>query len=175
MLFLFLLSTLAFAAPVPMTSSSMLISSKKGLFFSEYGFSINADGTSWNHHLPPKRNKYVITEYRHPHIRYGVQEALTIRVDKTKKSGTLKSYMKKWMKDYPRFGFQILDSKPIKVKGQLAYMLDLINKDNKRQIRQVVFLKDQNAVILTCRGHRQVFKKTVKSCNQIIRNFSWIN
>ena len=36
------------------------------------------------------------------------------------------------MKDYPRFGFQILDSKPIKVKGQLAYMLDLINKRQQK-------------------------------------------
>jgi hypothetical protein len=52
-------------------------------------------------------------------------------------------------------------------------VLDLINRDNGRQLRQVVFLKKQKAVILTCRDQVSTFKDSLKNCNQIIRTFQW--
>lgn len=175
-LIFFILSSLCLklnAAPIPATSSSKILGSQSGLYMSELGFRISAENTTWVHTLPPEDNPYLLTEYRSPRVTHGVQSALTVRKDKLKKNMTLKSYMKKWLKDYPRFGFKILNSKPIKVNHHLGYLMDIYNNQNKRQLRQVVFLKDKLAVILTCRAHRKNFGQDVKSCNRIIKNFNW--
>lgn len=160
------------AAPIPATSSSFVISSHIGKFISNHGFSIHADQTDWIHSPPPEDNPYIATLYRSPSTELGVQPALTVRVDELDTKQTLKRYVKKWLKDYPRFGFEILKAKPIKINDQRAFLLDMVNRQTSKQLRQVVFLK-QKAVILTCRGHHKSFNDTVGNCNNIIANFRW--
>ena len=77
------------------------------------------------------------------------------------------------MKEYPRYGFDVLGSGAFAQKNQRGYVLDLLDRDQKKQLRQVVFLKNKKAVILTCRDQQSSFKNTLKSCNEIIRNFNW--
>ena len=162
------------AAPIPGTSSSQFLNVNEGQYISQYGFKISAKNTSWIHTIPSKQSKYILTEYRSPRVYKGIQSALTVRLDAPQHRLSLKNYMKKWLNDYPRFGFKVLGSKPIKVDKQLGFMIDLINYKSKRQIRQVVFLKNKTAVILTCRAHRKNFKKSVTDCNKIIKNFKWM-
>lgn len=171
LIFSFLLS--AFAAPIPATSSSALIHSPAGVFRSPLGFSLHAGPTTWVQSAPPQQMQQLATLYKSPILNKGVQAALTVRVDQLKDSATLKTYVKTWMKDYPRFGFDVLAAKPIRVEGQNGFLLDVINRDAAKQLRQVVFLKDRVAVILTCRDHRDNFEKSVSSCNDIIRTFKW--
>ena len=161
------------AAPIPVTSSSFVISSQSGKFISEHGFSIHADKTDWIQTAPPADNPFIAILYRSRSTHLGVQAGLTVRVEELEKAPTLKSYVKRWLKDYPRFGFQILDSKPMKISQQKAFLLDLVNKATSKQLRQVVFLKNKTAVILTCRDHRESFQETVATCNQIISHFRW--
>lgn len=164
-----------YASPIPGTSSSKLISSVDGLFNSHHGFQISSYNTSWVHTSADESNPYLITEYRAPTVDHGVQSALTIRFDKTikNKKVSLKTYMKQWLKDYPRFGFKILNSKSITINKQNGFLLDIYNPNTKRQLRQVVFLKNKKAIILTCRAHKKSFKNSVRACNRIIRNFKW--
>lgn len=163
------------AAPIPGTSSSALVSSHKGLFRSSKGFLIHAGDTAWEHLDGPKGNPFIATMYRAPDVPpHGVQASLTLRVDDLDKKSRLQDYVKQWKRDYPRFGFDILDARNVKLKAGNGFLIDIVNKETEKQLRQVVFLKDATAVILTCRDHRDTFAQTVRACNEIIRNFRWL-
>lgn len=161
------------AAPIPATSSSTLIAPELGRFISPLGFTLSAGRSTWTQDEPPRGIDSIATIYKGPVTAEGIQAALTVRVDQFSRKTSLKSYIHKWSKDYPRFGFDILASKPVKVNDQTGYLLDLVNKETEKQIRQVVFLKDRRAVIFTCRDHIRSFSDNLRSCNEIIRTFSW--
>lgn len=101
--------------------------------------------------------------------------ALTVRVDELKKATTLDKYITRWKKEYPRYGFDVLGAKAFSQNTQKGFVLDLLNRDTKRQMRQVIFMKGKKAAILTCRDESDAFKDTLKACNQIIRTFEWTN
>ena len=169
-----IIPALVFAAPFPATSSSSFVTAKKGLFRSPLGFEISSGQTNWEMAQPSRPNPYVLTEYRSPDWSFGVQGALTVRVDNVSKSKTLKSYVNQWLRDYSRFGLKVTASRPIKLGAHAAYMIDMVNPTNQRQLRQFLFQKKKNTIILTCRAHQKRFDSTVKDCNQIAKNFRWI-
>jgi hypothetical protein len=194
----------AFAAPIPGTATSKLVSPQIGLYHSPLGFQLNAGSSGWAHAAPPKNNKYIATVYRAAepgsvadrmradlHSQGNVVNGgkavaaaktvkpssapatLTVRVDKLEKDTTLDRYIGKWMKEYPRYGFDVLGSKPFLQAKNKGYVLDLVNRNQGKQLRQVVFLKRKNAVILTCRDRIATFQTSLKACNQIIKTFTW--
>src|SRR3954471_10734302 len=110
-----MLMTLAHAAPMPGTSSSTLVSQKPGIFFSSHGFRMDAANTAWVQSAPPKKIPSLVTVYKSPVPIDGQQPALTVRVDELRHPMVLKNYVKKWMQDYSRFGFDVLTAKPVKV------------------------------------------------------------
>lgn len=173
LLFLFALTVDTQAAPIPATSSSSLIGADLGMFISQYGFSIHAGNTAWIQTAPPSDIPSLTTLYRSPRMSQGVQASLTVRVDELKELADLRSYVKKWMKDYSRLGFDVLASKPVTVNGQEGFLIDVLNREADKQLRQVVFMKSKTAVILTCRDHRESFTDTLKSCTEIMRHFQW--
>ncbi len=167
------LISLASAAPFPATGSSPLVSEKPGLFMSAKGFRINSGNTAWVQSAPPKDIPSLVTVYKAPVSQHGQQPALSVRVDNLRKTQTLKKYVRKWMQDYTRFGFDVLTAKPIKINEQSAFLLDIVSRETQKQLRQVVFLRNKTAVILTCRDHRDSFGKSVQDCNQIVKTFQW--
>ena len=181
------LAPAAFAAPIPGTATSKLVSPQLGLYRSNMGFQLNAGASGWKLTTAPKGLKHITAIYRaegseagasvasqiHADLHSGKPTpapqaaALTVRVDPLKKDMGIEKYVAKWMKEYPRFGFDVLGSKPFtqnKQKGVVA---------QAKQLRQVVFVKNQKAVILTCRDQQATFQTTLKACNQIIRTFDW--
>ncbi len=163
----------AFGAPIPGTSSSELVKPELGIYRSPLGFEISNATTDWLPTEAPEGSKFIETLYRSPNKAFDTRGTLTIRVDKLNKKQRLKSYMTRWNKEYPRFGFDVLGSKPFKLNKKSGYVVDLINREKQRQIRQVVFLKEKTAVILTCRDHISNFKNSLKSCNRIVKSFAW--
>jgi hypothetical protein len=159
----------ALAAPIPGSTSSKLVSPQLGLYRSPKGFVVSAGGSGWSHVEPPKGNKFVATMYDSPTS----TAALTVRVDELKRDLTLDAYVQKWMKAYPRYGFDVIGSKPFAQNGTKGYVLDIVNRDSKKQLRQVLFLKEKKAVILTCRDEQKKFKDSLKGCNEIIKTFAW--
>ncbi len=168
----FTLSLSAQAAPIPLTSSSLFISAKKGLFQSPLGFSLHLSNTKWVQVSKPAQNPYIETIYRASGDSL-TQAALTVRVDKIDKSLDPTAYAQKWLKDYPRFGFDIINSKKVRVSQEVGYLIDMINNDNSKQLRQILFVKNNHAVTLTCRDDAANFSQTLKTCNEIIKTFQW--
>ena len=165
--------TSALAAPMPGAGGSALSSGQPGLYYSPKGFRIDAAKTAWVQTAPPKQIPSLVTVYQAPVPSEGASPALTVRVDQLTAQHTLKTYVKKWMQDYSRFGFEVLAAKPITVNTTQAFLLDIVSRETKKQLRQVVFLKNRVAVILNCRDDPRFFGKTVEDCNQIIRTFRW--
>ncbi len=171
---LFALTLQAFAAPFPGTGNPTLAPEKPGLFFSSRGFKLDAANTAWVQSTPPKQIPSLVAVYNSPVAINGQQPALTVRVDDLRHKQGLKNYIKRWMQDYTRFGFDVLTAKSIKINQNSAFLLDIISRETKKQLRQVVFIKEKTAVILTCRDHQDSFNKTVQDCNQIIKTFNWV-
>jgi hypothetical protein len=164
------------AAPMPATSTSKLVAPQLGIYRSPLGFEVAAGSSGWVHGEAPSNNKFIATLYHSPKAKNSKDApSLTVRVDKLEKEVALEKYIQKWMKEYPKYGFDVLNSRTFTENKQKGYFLDLKNKDNGKQLRQVVFLKQKTAVILTCRDKSTTFKDTLKSCNQIIRTFAWNN
>lgn len=158
---------------MPATGGSPLIADKPGLFYSNKGFRIDAANTAWIQSEPPKDIPSLVAIYKAPVPQHGQQPALSVRVDDLHKQQSLKNYVRKWMQDYSRFGFDVLAAKPIKINQQSAFLLDIVSRETQKQLRQVVFLRNKTAVTLTCRDHRESFSKTVQDCNQIVKSFTW--
>jgi hypothetical protein len=100
--------------------------------------------------------------------------SLTVRVDKLSKTIPLAKYVNRWQKEYPKYGFDLLGSKPFVQNKNQGYVLDLLNRQSGKQMRQVIFMNDKKraAIILTCRDDVSRFKSTIKGCNQIVRTFT---
>jgi hypothetical protein len=163
----------ATASPSPGMATSALVSPHLGLFRSPRGFEVSANGSGWSLEEPPKGNKTVTTVYQSPIAK---DAEMTIRVDQLKaqsKELTVEKYAQRWIKEYPRYGFDVMNSQPFQLKNQKGYVLDLINRDTAKQLRQVLFLKNKTAVILTCRDKISDFQNSIRGCNQIIRSFNW--
>ncbi len=169
--FLLCFTSWVWGAPYP--GLSPLLQAEKGLFRSQHGFSISGAGTDWAMIRPTSKTPSLETMYRSPQLNKGVQPSLSVRVDTLTSPSTLKSYVRRWMKDYSRFGFDITEAKPVRISGEPAFLLDLDHREQPRRLRQVVFLQSSVAVILTCRDHREFFQKSVEACNSIIRSFTW--
>lgn len=159
-------------APAPGTTKS-LIQSALGEYRSPLGFKIDVSDTNWELKSPAKKSKYVITQFQSKDSYKNVFASLTLRRDQLKKKQTLEDYVEKWLSQYPKFGFDVLASKRLKVKKNEGFLIDLVSRDGGKQLRQVVYLKNNNAFVLTCRDHKENFKNSVKDCNKIIRTFEF--
>ena len=162
-----------FAAPIPGTTSSKMIAPKLGIYKSKFGFEIMAKNTTWIQTLPPKKSRFIETVYRSPISRNNVRATLTVRVDNMKSGTSLKKYVKRWIKEYPKYGYDVLGSKAFKASGKKGYVIDLVNQKKKRQLRQVIYLNKKTAVLMTCRDHTSSFKGSLRECNNIVKTFNW--
>lgn len=165
---------LAQAAPIPGTTSSEMIAPQLGVHKSRFGFEILANNTNWIQTKPPKASKYIETVYRSPVSRNNVRATLTVRVDNMKGKTNLRGYVKRWIREYPKYGYDVLGSKAFKSKDKKGYVIDLINTRKKRQLRQVIYLNKKTAVLMTCRDHSQSFKTSLQECNNIVKSFKWL-
>lgn len=162
------------AAPIPGTSSSAKMAPKLGVHRSALGFEMKTAGTGFKQVAVPSDNKYIESVFQN--INGGSKAGtLTVRVDKLEKATSLKRYVQRWEKEYPKYGFDLLGSKAFTQSGTQGYVLDLINRKTNRQLRQVIFMNEpkKSAVILTCRDNTKQFSATLKGCNEIIRSFAW--
>ena len=172
-LFALFLNQSAFAAPIPGTSSSALVAPQLGIYKSRFGFEIMAKETAWIQTKPPKKSRFIETVYRSPIERNNVRATLTVRVDNMRGKANLRSYVKRWIKEYPKYGYDVLGSKPFKMNGKKGYVIDLMNTRKQRQLRQVIHMSNRTAVLMTCRDHTDSFEESLKECNNIIQKFRW--
>lgn len=170
--FLFLIAALTVqAAPMPATSTSALTAPEKGLYFAQKGFILKTEGTDW---LPQAPNKdSLIGAIRFAPADPASTGSLSVRTDKISAQVSLEVYAKKFMRDYPSYGFDVLGSKTISINQNPGLVVDMVQRTKNKQLRQVILKKNGKVAILTCIDNKDVFLKTIAGCNQIIKSFQW--
>ena len=161
------------AAPIPGTTSSSMVAPKLGIYNSKFGFKILAQNSNWIQTKPPKKSRFIETVYRSPLMRNNVRATLTVRVDNMKDQTSIRKYVRRWIKEYPKYGYDVLGSKAFKRGKRKGYVIDLVNTRKQRQLRQVIYLNKKTAVLMTCRDHTDSFSASLKECNKIVQNFRW--
>ena len=160
-----LVSIKAYSSPHPATGSSALVSPEKGLFFQRYGFLLKTDQSGWI--LAPPTD---LITYLNPQSESG---SLSVRVETLRQEMTLENYAKRWTKDYPNYGFDVLGTRAFGLGKAKGLVIDLDHKKMGQQLRQILFLKDKKVVLLTCKDAAAKFEATLKGCNQISKSFEW--
>jgi hypothetical protein len=160
-----------FAAPIP--ASGNKAHPKLGVYQSPQGFAMQTAGSDWIQSAPPKNTRYIATMFRSPKIKNNMRATLTVRVDQLSKPVALNQYVKRWTKEYPKFGFDVKGSKKFSMNGNEGYVVDLVSPAKKRQLRQVIFMNGKKAVLLTCRDHISTFRESLAECNKMIKSFKW--
>jgi hypothetical protein len=163
--------TLCWAAPYPATSSSSLTDPSKGFFLLHKGFTLKAAQDTW---IPLESETSSYNET----IRYFLKEnpegpMLSVKTDRVAKNASLNLYTRKWLKEYPGFGFDILASKTYSLNNQHALSVDLISRAKGKQIQQVIFKNADKVAILTCMDTIENFEKSLERCHEFIDTFIW--
>lgn len=162
------------AAPFPATSTSVLTDPAKGLFFHGFGFRLRTGEIPWK--PVPEDDQSLFETLRFEPLegtQTSTEASLSIRMDQLSGKTSLESYARKWMRDYPSYGFEILGTRPLNLGGGKGLVVDLVQRKKSKQLRQVILQKDQKVAVLTCLDDRESFKQTLSSCNEIIKSFEW--
>lgn len=164
---------IAKAAPHPAAAGSRMISPQLGFYRSPDGFRMHSGDSGWVHVPRPQDNPSIQTVYRSPDL--NSKASLTVRVDRLMRKQSLAAYTARWKKDYRRFGFDVLAIQDFQLAGQKAIAIDLINRDSRLQLRQVLTQSadGKKVVLLTCRDSKENFARSLKACNTLTKTLSW--
>ena len=166
-----LTSLMSSAAPYPATSSSALTAPDKGLYLVHKGFTVKTEGTDW---LPvEQQGESILDTVKFKAKDPAATASLSVRTDKLAKNVSLELYTKKWMRDYPNYGFEVLTTKNITLNGSPALLVDMISRSKDKQLRQVILKRDDKVAVMTCMDSRDGFTKALPQCNQIMKSFTW--
>lgn len=161
------------AAPYPATSSSILTTPERGLAFMQKGFSVKTAGTDWIPVNPDKSGDSILDTIRFTPKDAAQTGSLSVRTDKILASASLELYAKKFMRDYPNYGFDVLSSKPVKLNETSGLLVDMVSRSKNKQLRQLILKQNNQVAILTCMDDKEKFSKTLSGCNQIMKSFEW--
>jgi len=164
---LLVISVPGLSSPIP---GAVSIKPDLGVFKSPIGFEISAATSGWKMSAIPKSNSFIVGVFI---PKQKSPASLTLRLDKLTNQTSLQTYVQRWQKEYPKYGFDVLGSKSFDQNGMLGYAIDLIQRDTRKEMRQVVFIKDKKAIVMTCKDREENFRNTLKECNQIMRTFKW--
>ena len=146
---------------------------EEGRFLEPHGFRLKTSNLKWT--VVPDEKTSIFQTFRFapvsPIERPTAQ--LTVRKDELGQQKNLEIYAKKWMREYPQYGFEILTTKNMQIGGSDALLIDLVHRGKNQQIRQLVLHKNKKIVILTCLDEIAKFRSTVSDCNQMMTSFSW--
>lgn len=168
-----ILPSLSLAAPYPATSTSALTAPEKGYYFLHKGFILKTVGTDW---IPVATDDGSLLDT----VRFASPQkpddgSLSVRTDRIAKTASLDLYTRKWIRDYPSYGFEVLGTKQFVLNGNPALIVDMLSRSKNKQIRQVVLKNEEKVAIMTCLDSKDSFTKSLQNCNQIIKSFNWVN
>lgn len=163
----------ALAAPHPVTATSALTDPAKGLFFHGFGFRLKSLGGDWKPTVPGTASNFNVVRFEPRQSADEGGPELSIRTDRLQEDKSLEAYSRRWIRDYASYGFDVLGTKPLQMGGGKALLIDLVQKNKNRQLRQVIFEKDRRIAVMTCLDQSERFEKALESCNRMIRQFEW--
>jgi hypothetical protein len=176
LLFFTFLPVQTLASPIPAMGSSALASASSGYLFNVKGFSLVSKSTNWRlqqtesaPNTSPK-NSDISVRFQNPHS----NGFLSVRTESLAQPTNIEFYAKRWIHDYAFYGFDILGAKEFSQGNARGYVIDLLHSKKNKQLRQVVFLKEKTAVVLTCTEDKNHFQAALGSCNSIVKTFRWL-
>jgi hypothetical protein len=174
MMFALMLALSTWAAPHPATTSSVLTDPAKGFSFQSYGFKLDLEKSKWQPIQKESESIFAEIEFEKKGEKDSSPAQLSLRMDELEKTQGVETYAKKWMRDYPQYGFEILSTKSFSHASGQGVVVDLYHRPNNKQLRQVILLKGKKVAILTCSNERQKFALTLAECNELVKNFAWL-
>jgi hypothetical protein len=169
---LLLLQKFSLGSPTPGVGSSHVHQLLKNIAVSEYGFRIGSSSqTFWN--LKQNAGSSNSDSFQFTSAGPQTTARFSVNIDKFSKPTGFDSYVKKWVKEYQYFGFEILKTQITKIGGQPCYLVDFAHRKKNKQMRQFVVVKPDLAVVMTCADEIEKFKDTSVQCADLINNFQW--
>lgn len=166
------ISSLALAAPHPTTSSSIVNQPSSGIVFSQFGFKLNYIPSNW----ALTENTTSENNSSQKQIDLKNQTArISFNYDETKTSVDLETYVRRFLRDYNQFGFEVAGLQSVKNSANkvTSVVLDINQKNQKTKSRQVFFQNGKKIVTATCIDDIDTFDKSTKDCNKILGSFYW--
>lgn len=163
------------AAPLPAMGSSYINKPHNSALFSSFGFELKKINADWFLVNPTMASEYVINEQID--LKHKKLKTIRLSLKKIETKLPLDAYVKKSLRDYNQYGFTVLSTQQAIINNSPAIVVDLIQKNNQTQSRQVFLQKTANAdhqiIMASCLDQTTVFAESVKGCNAVINSFSW--
>jgi hypothetical protein len=169
---LLFISSMSLAAPHPTTSSSLVNQPHSSIVFSQFGFKLNYMPDNWilTENTTSDRNA------NQKQIDLKNQTArISFNYDETKTNVDLETYVRRFLRDYNQFGFEVAGLQSVKNSSDkvTSVILDINQKNQKTKSRQVFFQNGKKIVTATCIDDLETFDKSTKDCNKILGSFYW--
>jgi hypothetical protein len=98
----------------------------------------------------------------------GAQSTLTMRVDKSD-SRTSRLYAMKWLKEYPKFGYELQMSREASYGTLEGFEIELKSTQSDRHIRQFLVKHASEMWVFTCSSDQAHFDSVSKDCEKILK------
>lgn len=96
------------------------------------------------------------------------ESTFSLRQDESP-SADAKKYAEKWLKDYPKFGFELLLSQQVEYGQMSGFEIELASKKGNKKLRQFVTKNSDNKfLIFTCSSKKDEFETTLKHCQKLL-------
>ncbi len=91
---------------------------------------------------------------------------LTLRSDKSQIE-SVKKYTEKWLRDYPKFGFELQQAGEVTYGDLKGYQIEMVSK---KVIHQFIYKNDNEFLVFTCSSGLQNSIAVWEKCQEILRS-----
>jgi hypothetical protein len=95
------------------------------------------------------------------------QPTLTLRIDKGD-TESAKKYSTKWLKEFPKFGYELQSSSEAKYGSLEGYDMELLSTISDRHVRQFVVARPKEMWVFTCSADSKHFNEAWQACVKIL-------
>jgi hypothetical protein len=98
----------------------------------------------------------------------GGPATLTMRIDQGEWP-TARQYAERWLKDFPKFGYELQMSRETKIGDLTGYDMELKAKESRRIARQFIVKRPHEMWVFTCSGDDTKFSASWTACEKILK------
>ena len=150
--------------------------SQKGYSDTGLGLSLKIAEQNWDFYSPsqenqkePNRDLAIKFIARGPYDKaHNTQPTLTLRTDKGRYLSA-KAYAEKWLKEFPKFGYDLLNSTE-STKGSLnGYDIEVSSQISNRRVKQFLVHRPNEIWVFTCTADQSNYKEVWAQCESILK------
>lgn len=160
----------SFAAPLPLTGSSLINQLQSGVVLGQLGFKVQNFPADWQ--LKTTLESETMSLEMGPPDPHS-KAVLSFKSDTVSIKTNLENYVRHYLRDYNQYGFEVIGLQSLKQPGLNSVIVDLNQKNKVTRSRQVFYKKDDKIVTATCIDDFDKFSKTILTCNSIFESFQW--